>query len=323
MPPSPVAGAQRSGGSSAGAMLFPSPVCSARSCGVALQPTSLASRRATLSPQAATAAGHPSRPRPHPRWCLLRCRHPLPQYGRRRQPRRPCVVASSSALSAALLGTSPCPWRVASSSPLRPDLVRPHPLLLYSMTAPPVPASLRVLLRAGDWLMRQRALPRPLQGRPKGVTPKYSLKPLVPHLSELLGVNVVMANDCIGDQEVQKLASSLPDGGVLLLENVRFYKEEEKNDPEFSKKLTSVADLYVNDAFGTAHRAHASTEGVTKYLKPAVAGFLMQKELDYLVGAVANPKKPFAAIVGGSKVSTKIGVIESLLAKVDILMDML
>ncbi|RLN12387.1 phosphoglycerate kinase 1, chloroplastic-like [Panicum miliaceum] len=122
-------------------------------------------------------------------------------------------------------------------------------------------------------------------GRPKGVTPKYSLKPLVPRLSELLGVNVVMANDCIGE-EVQKLAASLPDGGVLLLENVR---------------------------------AHASTEGVTKYLKPAVAGFLMQKELDYLVGAVANPKKPFAAIVGGSKVSTKIGVIESLLAKVDIL----
>uniref|UniRef100_A0A0E0JW27 Phosphoglycerate kinase n=4 Tax=Oryza TaxID=4527 RepID=A0A0E0JW27_ORYPU len=155
-------------------------------------------------------------------------------------------------------------------------------------------------------------------GRPKGVTPKYSLKPLVPRLSELLGVDVVMANDCIGE-EVEKLAAALPEGGVLLLENVRFYKEEEKNDPEFAKKLASVADLYVNDAFGTAHRAHASTEGVTKFLKPAVAGFLMQKELDYLVGAVANPKKPFAAIVGGSKVSTKIGVIESLLAKVDVL----
>uniref|UniRef100_A0A3B6TQD6 Phosphoglycerate kinase n=2 Tax=Triticum aestivum TaxID=4565 RepID=A0A3B6TQD6_WHEAT len=187
-------------------------------------------------------------------------------------------------------------------------------------------------------------------GRPKGVTPKYSLKPLVPRLSELLVVDVpyrnvthgyfllnlkpwlilcfldlfmcfkkvVMANDCIGE-EVEKLATALPDGGVLLLENVRFYKEEEKNDPEFAKKLASVADLYVNDAFGTAHRAHASTEGVTKYLRPAVAGFLMQKELDYLVGAVANPKTPFAAIVGGSKVSTKIGVIESLLSKVDIL----
>ncbi|RWW10963.1 hypothetical protein GW17_00025453 [Ensete ventricosum] len=127
-----------------------------------------------------------------------------------------------------------------------------------------------------------------------------------------------MANDCIGE-EVEKLISALPDGGVLLLENVRFYKEEEKNDPEFAKKLASLADLYVNDAFGTAHRAHASTEGVTKYLKPSVAGFLMQKELDYLVGAVANPKKPFAAIVGGSKVSTKIGVIESLLGKVDVI----
>ncbi|GJM97728.1 hypothetical protein PR202_ga14677 [Eleusine coracana subsp. coracana] len=163
-------------------------------------------------------------------------------------------------------------------------------------------------------------------GRPKGVTPKYSLKPLVPRLTELLGAQVVMANDCIGE-EVEKLAASLPNGGVLLLENVRFYKEEEKNDPEFAKKLASVADLYVNDAFGTAHRAHASTEGVTKYLKPAVAGFLMQKLIRVLTavgiglscGAVANPKKPFAAIVGGSKVSTKIGVIESLLAKVDIL----
>ncbi|KAJ9164492.1 hypothetical protein P3X46_024064 [Hevea brasiliensis] len=155
-------------------------------------------------------------------------------------------------------------------------------------------------------------------GRPKGVTPKYSLKPLVSRLSELLGVQVKIANDCIGE-EVEKLVAELSEGGVLLLENVRFHKEEEKNDPEFSKKLASLADVYVNDAFGTAHRAHASTEGVAKYLKPSVAGFLMQKELDYLVGAVANPKKPFAAIVGGSKVSTKIGVIESLLEKVDIL----
>ncbi|KAI4323245.1 hypothetical protein L6164_022866 [Bauhinia variegata] len=156
-------------------------------------------------------------------------------------------------------------------------------------------------------------------GRPKGVTPKYSLKPLVPRLSELLGVEVKIANDCIGE-EVEKLVAQLPEGGVLLLENVRFYKEEEKNDPEFAKKLASLADLYVNDAFGTAHRAHASTEGVTKYLKPAVAGFLMQKELDYLIGAVANPKIPFAAIVGGSKVSTKIGVLESLLEKVNVLL---
>ncbi|KAM5568913.1 hypothetical protein ABKV19_016436 [Rosa sericea] len=158
----------------------------------------------------------------------------------------------------------------------------------------------------------------PFQGRPKGVTPKYSLKPLVPRLSELLGIQVVKAEDSIGP-EVEKLAASLPDGGVLLLENVRFYKEEEKNDPEHAKKLASVADLFVNDAFGTAHRTHASTEGVTKFLRPSVAGFLLQKELDYLVGAVSNPKKPFAAIVGGPKVSSKIGVIESLLEKVDYL----
>ncbi|EPS64076.1 phosphoglycerate kinase [Genlisea aurea] len=156
-------------------------------------------------------------------------------------------------------------------------------------------------------------------GRPKGVTPKYSLKPLIPRLSQLLGVEVAITNDCIGE-EVEKVVAELPDGGVVLLENVRFHKEEEKNDPEFAKKLASLADLYVNDAFGTAHRAHASTEGVAKYLKPAVAGFLMQKELDYLVGAVSNPKKPFAAIVGGSKVSSKIGVIESLLEKVDLLL---
>ncbi|EHA8587237.1 phosphoglycerate kinase, cytosolic [Cocos nucifera] len=172
-------------------------------------------------------------------------------------------------------------------------------------------------------------------GRPKGVTPKYSLSPLVPRLSELLGIKVEKADDCIGP-EVEKMVAALPEGGVLLLENVRFYKEEEKNEPEFAKKLASLADLYVNDAFGTAHRAHASTEGVTKFLKPSVAGFLLQKlelylvhlchlnvafeELDYLVGAVTNPKRPFAAIIGGSKVSSKIGVIESLLEKCDILL---
>ncbi|CAL5390724.1 unnamed protein product [Camellia sinensis] len=136
---------------------------------------------------------------------------------------------------------------------------------------------------------------------PKGVTSKYSLKPLVPRLSELLGIEVKMANDCIS-------------------EVVQIMVEEEKNDPEFAKKLASLADLYVNDAFGTAHKAHTSTEGVAKYLKPSIVGFLMQKELDYLVGAVSNPKKPFAAIVGGSKVSSNIGVIKSLLEKVDMLL---
>jgi phosphoglycerate kinase len=154
-------------------------------------------------------------------------------------------------------------------------------------------------------------------GRPKsGPEDKFRLTPLVPRLSELLGKPVVKADDCIGP-EVESKVKAMSNGDVLLLENVRFYKEEEKNEPEFAKKLASVADLYVNDAFGTAHRAHASTEGVTKYLSPSVAGFLLQKELDYLDGAVSKPKRPFAAIVGGSKVSSKIGVIESLLGSCD------
>ncbi|KIY92373.1 phosphoglycerate kinase, partial [Monoraphidium neglectum] len=127
---------------------------------------------------------------------------------------------------------------------------------------------------------------------------------------------VTKLDDSIGET-VAKAVAEAKNGDLLLLENVRFYKEEEKNDPAFAEKLAANADLYVNDAFGTAHRAHASTEGVTKYLKPSVAGFLLQKELDYLDGAVTTPKRPFAAIVGGSKVSSKITVIESLLNKVD------
>lgn len=154
-------------------------------------------------------------------------------------------------------------------------------------------------------------------GRPKtGYEAKYSLAPITPRLSELLGQDVKLVPDCIG-VSVQKAVSTMKDGDVVLLENVRFYPEEEKNNAEFAKKLASNADLYVNDAFGTAHRAHGSTEGVAKHLKPAVAGFLLQKELDYLQGAVESPKRPFAAIVGGSKVSSKISVIESMLNKVD------
>eukprot|EP00638_Chattonella_subsalsa_P011374 CAMPEP_0117776852 /NCGR_PEP_ID=MMETSP0948-20121206/34_1 /TAXON_ID=44440 /ORGANISM="Chattonella subsalsa, Strain CCMP2191" /LENGTH=262 /DNA_ID=CAMNT_0005603845 /DNA_START=77 /DNA_END=861 /DNA_ORIENTATION=+ len=154
-------------------------------------------------------------------------------------------------------------------------------------------------------------------GRPKdGPEDKFSLAPVSARLSELLETECVMAPDCVGE-EVNSMADGLAEGGVMLLENVRFYKEETKNVPEFAEKLASSADLYVNDAFGTAHRAHASTEGVTKTLSPSVAGFLLQKELDYLDGAVANPTRPFAAIVGGSKVSSKIGVIESLMAKCD------
>ncbi|KAJ3679519.1 hypothetical protein LUZ60_017530 [Juncus effusus] len=156
-------------------------------------------------------------------------------------------------------------------------------------------------------------------GRPKGVvSPKYSLKPLVPRLSELLGIQVVMANDCVGE-EVESQVAALPEGGVLLLENVRFHKEEEKNEPEFAKKLAALADLYVNDVFGTAHRAHASTEGVTKFLKQAVDGLLMQKDLDCLIGTISKVKKPFAAILGASLFSRKFSLFDILLERVDIL----
>lgn len=154
-------------------------------------------------------------------------------------------------------------------------------------------------------------------GRPKdGPEDKFSLTPVAERLTKLMGKTVTMAPDCIGD-EVTALVDGMGNGDILLLENVRFYKEETKNDSKFAKKLATNADLFVNDAFGTAHRAHGSTEGVTRYLSPSVAGFLLQKELDYLQGAVAEPKRPFAAVVGGSKVSSKIGVIDSMLNKVD------
>ncbi len=153
-------------------------------------------------------------------------------------------------------------------------------------------------------------------GRPKGVTEALRLTPVANRLSELLGQPVIKCDDCIGE-EVAAQVGAMTNGQVALLENVRFYPEEEKNDPEFAKKLASVADLYVNDAFGTAHRAHASTEGVTHYLSPSVAGFLIEKELQYLEGAISEPKRPLAAIIGGSKVSSKIGVIETLLDKCD------
>ena len=156
-------------------------------------------------------------------------------------------------------------------------------------------------------------------GRPKGVDDKLRLTPVAKRLSEALGQSVVKCDDCIGDEVAAKV-SAMNNGDVILLENVRFYPEEEKNDPEFAKKLASIADLYVNDAFGTAHRAHASTEGVTHYLKPSVAGLLVEKELQYLQNAIENPQRPLAAIVGGSKVSSKIGVIDTLLDKVDYLL---
>lgn len=154
-------------------------------------------------------------------------------------------------------------------------------------------------------------------GRPKGkVVESMRLTPVAARLSELLGQEVVKCDDCVGD-EVTAQISQLNNGQVALLENLRFHAEEEGNDPEFAKQLASNADLYVNDAFGTAHRAHASTEGVTHYLSPNVAGYLIEKELKFLQNAIENPQRPLAAIIGGSKVSSKIGVIETLLEKCD------
>ncbi|MGB3311621.1 MAG: phosphoglycerate kinase [Nodosilinea sp.] len=154
-------------------------------------------------------------------------------------------------------------------------------------------------------------------GRPKAqVVESMRLTPVAKRLSELLGQEVIKCDDCIGD-DVAAAVGAMENGQVALLENVRFYAGEEANDPEFAKQLAANADLYVNDAFGTAHRAHASTAGVTKYLSPSVAGYLIEKELQYLQAAIENPQKPLAAIIGGSKVSSKIGVIETLLDKVD------
>ena len=153
-------------------------------------------------------------------------------------------------------------------------------------------------------------------GRPKGERdPRLSLAPVAARLSELMGEPVQTADDCIGT-EVQEAVAALADGEVLLLENVRFHPEEEANEAEFAKALASLCDIYVNDAFGTAHRAHASTEGVAR-LRPAVAGFLMEKEVNFLSRAVEDPERPYAAIIGGAKVSSKMGVLDALLERVD------
>ena len=156
-------------------------------------------------------------------------------------------------------------------------------------------------------------------GRPKGeVKPELSLAPVAKELSKLLGKEVKLAKDIIGES-AKELTSNMKNGEIVLLENVRFDPREEKNDPEFSKELASMAEVFVNDAFGTAHRAHSSTAGIADYL-PAVSGFLIEKELKFLGSALENPKRPFVAILGGKKVSDKIGVINSLLEKVDTLM---
>jgi phosphoglycerate kinase len=154
-------------------------------------------------------------------------------------------------------------------------------------------------------------------GRPKGaVVEKMSLKPVARVLSRELGVSIRMAPDCVGE-EVERLASNLEDGEVLLLENLRFHAGETANDPEFAEGLSRLGDLFVNDAFGTAHRAHASTAGVVKFVEAAAAGFLMEKELDYLGRALAMPSRPYVAILGGAKISGKIDVLENLFGKVD------
>jgi phosphoglycerate kinase len=174
--------------------------------------------------------------------------------------------------------------------------------------------SIRYLQAAGAKLVLMSHL-----GRPKGKTPKYSLKPIAERLKELLAssastAKVLFAEDCVG--EVAKaVVDQLQPGDVCVLENVRFYPEEEKNDPEFSKKLATLGDIYVNDAFGTAHRAHASTEGVSHYLRPALAGFLLEKEMKMLSEVLDKPERPFATIIGGSKVSSKISVLDRLLTK--------
>lgn len=177
---------------------------------------------------------------------------------------------------------------------------------------------MRAALPTIQYLIRHRAgvILMSHLGRPKGkVNPKYSLAPVARHLEELLGQPVAFAADCVGP-EAEAAAAKLEAGQVLLLENLRFHAEEEKNDLDFAEKLASLADLYVNDGFGVSHRAHASVEGVTHFL-PSAAGFLLEKEIRFLGGAVSHPKRPFAAIIGGAKVSDKIGVLTNLLTKVD------
>ena len=172
--------------------------------------------------------------------------------------------------------------------------------------------SIRKVLNDGGRLILMSHL-----GRPKGkVNPDFSLAPVAEKLAELLGTPVIMADDCVGP-EVTTQVLALKDGEVILLENLRFHSEEEANDPDFSKALAELGEVYVNDAFGTAHRAHASTEGITHFIKTAVAGYLIERELLYLGKALQEPERPFVAILGGSKISGKIDVLENLFKKVD------
>lgn len=174
--------------------------------------------------------------------------------------------------------------------------------------------TIRKILNAGGSAILMSHL-----GRPKGQpNPEFSLQPVANHLSILLNIPVKFSRDCIG-KATRQMVDEIKPKEVLMLENLRFHMEEETNDRSFAKELASYGDVYVNDAFGTAHRAHASTEGITKFLKPAVAGYLMQKELEYLGRVMSNPKHPYVAILGGAKISGKIDVIQNLLPKVDVL----
>ena len=172
--------------------------------------------------------------------------------------------------------------------------------------------SIRFVIDAGAKLILTSHLGRPADAP----DPEFSLKPVADHLATLVDVPVHFAKDCIGPERDKVVVAAKP-GEIVLLENVRFHKEEKKNDSEFAKKLSAGADLFVNDAFGSSHRAHASVSGVTEYLQPSVSGFLLEKEIRYLEGSVNSPDRPFVAILGGAKVSDKIGVIENLLSKVD------
>jgi len=174
--------------------------------------------------------------------------------------------------------------------------------------------SLRKVLDSGGRLILASHL-----GRPKGkVAEEFSLRPVAEHLSELIGKQVPLATDCIGP-EVKKLVSLLNEGEALLLENLRFHPEEEKNDPEFSKQLAELADIYVNEAFAASHRAHASIEGITRFVAVCAAGYQLQKEIEYFKKALNNPRRPLAVLVGGAKISTKLGLLENLIPKIDYL----
>lgn len=199
--------------------------------------------------------------------------------------------------------------RVDFNVPLTPDLkVSDDKRIVESLP------TINKIIREGGSVILMSHL-----GRPKGKpNPEFTLQPVADRLATLLQRPVLFAKDCLGPT-TRSMVAELKPGEILLLENLRFYDQEEKNDPAFAKELAGYGDLYVNDAFGSAHRAHASTEGVTHFLKPSVAGYLMQKELEYLGGALSNPVRPYVAILGGAKISGKIDVIQNLMPKVDVL----